>query len=488
MSLTMVDFITDAMILSGGIGKVIWDKDLQDGLGDTKVEQIDPRDIYVNPGARDFSKAKGCRWVIQKSRRSVGELKRKFPKQAKNIRADSFRDEDKEKSKTYSGDIVLQSPVDVKPTVEQSPMQVTDDTVVDIMECWMFDDTVKEIELTTDGEVQKAFKKVYPKGKLVTLLPKQNLELQCVENPYEDGELPYIRLVDTQKPRRFWGEGETEPLIEIQKAINKTANLIIDYMNFTGNPTWMVHKASGVKTNRLTNQMGLVISWLGEAHMKPVRDIPPHLPAYYFEFYQALIRFSESITGQQEVSQGRRPQGITAAEALETLQEAAQTRMRQKERNLEAFLQRMGMLIVSRTLQFVREPRMVKITGDSQWPEYFEFTLQDVEEDENGDKKLQMTSTPYDFNEETEEYTEGKTTQTEPSKGLFDIEVTAGTSLPFQKAQRGNLALKLFDSQVIDDEELLGTLEWPNKEKVMQRNDEKIKQQQQAAQNAEGVQ
>jgi len=210
------------------------------------------------------------------------------------------------------------------------------------------------------------------------------------------------------------------------------------------------------------------------------------MPGYYFEFLQYLIRHSESVTGIQEVSQGRKPAGITAAEALETLQEAAQTRIRLKERNLRTSLSRLGKLIISRMLQFYREPRIAQITGKEGWPEFFEFFLQDTNKGMVAQRK-KFETTKVNGELISQPSPDGIQTSA-PSKGLFDIKVLSGTALPFQKAQRANLAFKLFEGGVIDEEELLDSIEWPNKEEVLRRVQEKKAAMAEQEQQQQGVQ
>src|SRR5690606_3554371 len=92
--------------------------------------------------------------------------------------------------------------------------------------------------------------------------------------------------------------------------------------------------------------------------------VPPQpLPQHYLELYLQLQRNMETITGIHDVTQGRRPTGITAATAISLLQEAGQARIRDKARNLEDAIRRMGELIISRILQFYTPDRIIRIRG-----------------------------------------------------------------------------------------------------------------------------
>ena len=79
----------------------------------------------------------------------------------------------------------------------------------------------------------------------------------------------------------------------------------------------------------------------------------------------------------------------------------------------------------------------------------------------------------YGYDETTGTHYPKEWMASDKSKGTFDITVKSGTSLPFMKEKRGSLARQLFKDQVIDQEELLTSLEWPRKEEIMRRMQEK---------------
>lgn len=456
---TVIEWIMDSMIYDAGIIKVTWDGELQDGIGDVFVDPIDPRDIYVPPEARDFNK--NCPWVIQVMKKSIGELKIKFPQFADKIKADINQEDHKEDIKAASTDITIVSPIDKKGSNNPMPGQSNDDReLVEVLECWLEDLTLEEYE----EEKEVKFKKRFPRGKVITILPNQKLVLQSVENPYKHGKFPFVRLVDTLLPRKFWGEGEVKELMGIQDIINRTLSVIMDYTKFMGNPIWKIGKGTGVNPKQLTNTIGLILE-INDGKLNEVqREFPQGIPSYIINFLETMIRASETISGAGEITQGRKPTGITAAAAIDTVQEAAQTRIRLKERNLQSSLSQLGKQVISLMMQFYNVPRVARITGKTEWPEFFEFFIEEIPEED----RIKWTKKGYSFDENAKRYVPGEI-QEGVSKGVFDVKVLSGTALPFAKAQRSNIAFRLFDSQVIDAQELLNTLEWPNKEQVLKR-------------------
>lgn len=466
---TVQSALLDAMIRSAGIIKVPWNWELEDGLGDVDPQAIDPNNLFVPKCAEDFNK--NCPWVIEQLYKPLGDVRKKFP--GREIKADSGKG-DKAVTAKNTTEVSLVSPVDQKSKLPAAPsVQPGDYMMVRVWECWIAADAVDEFEEYFDDKSQaQAWKRKYPRGKLITVLPDQKIHLQGVENPYEDGKQPYVRIVDTRLPRQFWGEGEAEPLQDMQKVLNKTFRTILEYMHLMGNPVWKIPSTSGVDPSRITNQIGMALMYEGER--PPERDIPPPLPPYILQFLDHVKAFVDVISGVQDVTQGRKPIGVTAAEAIQTLDEAAQTRIRLKERNLNTGIKQLGELMVSRVMQFYTTPRVIKITGTGSWPEFFEFHVSDA-----GEGRKSFVAQQYQFDEANRQYLPSNDImQGEPSKGVFDVVVRSGASMPQRKAQLANLALKLATTPadpnaMIDREELLDKLDWPNKEEVIRRMDEK---------------
>jgi hypothetical protein len=472
--LILTEALLDALKFHGGILKIVYDPDCDNGRGDVYVVRIDPNNFWVADGAIDVNNNNP--YTVEAYPARVNELKRKFPKLASQIRATGPRSKPAEEG-GMSTDIIVVSPVDKAtgpfPEGVKGISNSSDNDVVWVYEIWADDDSVEEVD-GADGE--KALKRKYPNGKIIQCVPDLNLLLACDDNPYKDGMKPYVRFINTLVPGRFWGEGEIEPYISAQDQINKTLATIYDCLGTMTNPVWIVDNESGVDPNMITNQIGLIIvkNRGGEVRREPAPSIPPDL----FNFYTMMGQSFDSQSGVHDITQGRKPVGVTAAEAMNTMQEAAQTRIRLKERYMQSSLNQMGLMVVSRILQFYRKPRIVRITGNSNFPEYYEFYIEEIP-DEQGGSKYRMNRRDYQYDDVAKKYTPSQQGYRDvgESKGLFDVQIMSGTSLPAMKAQRGNLALQLFDRKAIDQEALLDQLEIPQKEEIMSR----MKQEAQAA-------
>lgn len=466
MDHTIIEVLFDSMLYDAGVLKCIWNPDLEDGIGDVLVERVDPRDIYVPHGTIDFQKS--CGWVIQRSKKQVGELKRLFPAMAEQIKSDSSSDS--ESSKVSQGqEIKLVSPIDQHTSARNTTSSTTDDRkMCDVIECWIDDESVIEESISdNEGNPATITRKQYPKGKLITILPNQNLLLQCVPAPYEHGQKPYVRIIDMILPGEFWGEGEVKALMPQQKMINKVLQHAFDSFQLMSNPIWIIENDSGVDPESITNKVATVIQVAPGKLGSIKRDFPPSVQSGTLELFQNLIHQAESISGISEITQGRKPVGVTAASAIENIQEASQTRIRSKTRNLETSLQQMGMQVMALMMQFYREPRVVRITNkQGVWPQYFEFYIEESQE-KNG---YIINKKPYVFDPIRQTYVPSVSYETSgPTKGLMDVKVMGGMSQPWSKATRTNIAFRLYDLKAIDAKELLETLEWPDAEALSQR-------------------
>jgi hypothetical protein len=148
-------------------------------------------------------------------------------------------------------------------------------------------------------------------------------------NPIPGQQLPVVLFINDERGADLWGLADADGGgDEIQRAINKLFWRIFCHARLATNPTWRLIGPGTVTPDYTPGAIWQVIGGrAGETIFEP--NIPPPLPAYVMPLLAQLIQLWESWTGIHDVTQGQRPAGITAGVAIQALQEAAQTSLRQ---------------------------------------------------------------------------------------------------------------------------------------------------------------
>jgi hypothetical protein len=465
MDRVMVDVLLDMMIYDVGYLRCIWDPMAKDGIGDIIVTAVDPMDIYTPFGASDFDK--NCPYVIHRMLKTVGDLRSQFTDKAHLIKPDGKKSDDESLTRSAQTSYIV-TPTNQKGfnTAQNDGAQGDIRSTCEVWEIWLDDLTTLQEE-TDDGQGNKQVihRKKYPKGRLIVFCPNLKLILSDGEQPYNHRLKPFVRFTAYNLSRSLIGEGVAKPLMNQQRILNRVFANLLDYNYLMSNPTIITEAGNGIEIDDLTNQVSQILQVNTGAINTIRKDYPPALQAGILDLMTFLARQAENLSGLTDASQGRRPQGVTAAAAIETLQEASQTRIRLMERMMAVSLGQLGNQVSALIMQYYTEPRVVRITGEeNSWPTYFEFFTEPQE-----DGSVSYNKKPYEYDEANKRYVPGEYTVGGPTKGTFDIKVLSGTALPVSKSQRANIAFRLFDTKAIDDEELLKTLEWPNAEKILSR-------------------
>lgn len=455
------EVIYDKNIYGTGISCLKFNPKLNKGAGGIEYESSDPFYFFPDPSAYDVNlRSNYCAYAEPLD---VAVIKREYPKFAKFIKPDLV--DLLKGSKTDLGPMRFRSPVDNKVTLEGSSTQdyADKDMALKVTVYLKDDEYIEEQEDKTDpmtGAVTTSYlqKLKYPNGRKIVYCG--NVLLEDGPNPYEDGEFPYQKVVNYILPREFWGISEVEQLEGPQKTFNKLVSFALDVLTLMGNPIWKVHANSGVDTDNLINRPGLVVEWDGET--EPKREEGVQLQPYVLQLIDRMKEWFDQVGGSNDITRGLNPSGVTAASAIADLQNAAQTRIRQKSRLNDYYLQNLGKQYQSRVLQFYTAPQVFRITGKDGAQRYFKFH---VSRDEMGQAYGNVQ--PYD---ETGAIADIKQV---PIKGEMDVRVTTGSSLPFSKAEKEQKLLNFFDRGIVDAQEVLKATDYPNWEAVLQRVQEK---------------
>src|SRR3990167_2057511 len=447
---TLTEVVYDSHLFGTGLSCLKFDPNLDKIV----YHSTDPFYLFPDPSAESFKFR--CSNVHYVEPWAVEKIHRFFPDKSRFIKADvvDFASEKR---------VGLSSVKYRSPSSDQLYVEVTggydnlNPNDVLLKTCYLEDDSILEEEIDDAGaEPKKVSKLQFPNGRKV--IYANEVLLYDGANEYEGEDLyPYQRLINYILPRSFWGISEIEPLESPQREFNKLVSYVLDVLYLTGNPIWVVDSTSGIDTQNLTNQPGLVVE--KEPGSEVRREAGVQLQPYILPLIDRMKEIVEQLMGSQDITRGIAPGAVTAASAIADLQNAAQTRMRLKMKNLDAYLQDLGQQYASRVLQFYTAPKVFRLTGKDGTEKFFKMHIQKNEDGTHSAMVQRFTDNSL-LNPVPEEY---------QLRGKLDVRVTTGSSLPFSKVENEKRAYGLFDRGIIDAEEVLKSLDYPNWEAIQQR-------------------
>lgn len=490
--MVLTEIIYDAHFYGCGFGYCGWDSKADMGLGNICFESVDPMHCFPDPDARDIND-KRSKFFIHAEPMAISTVKKMYPDVAQYLTADVIDLTQGDKADIYQ--VMFKSPVDSKLIVEgPSGYDAIQKDQVVLITCYFKDDAFEELEseeigedgtpvLDDEGGPIKQYNQIkkYPNGRKIVTAAGVLCENKPAE--FEDGKIPYVKEINYILPREFWGMGEVEQLEGPQKTLNKLISYALDVLTLMGNPIWKVGTAANIDTDNLFNKPGLVVEADDISQIAREPGVP--LQPFVLELIDKYRVMMDGISGQADVSRGATPADVTAASAISALQEAQQTRLRLKSRNIDAFLQDFGKMYLSRVFQYYSVPRLVRTTGDDNVEQFFHFHVEKI--DGGLDQSGQPLPPKMMANVTTYEAGVPKSIQHEITAD-FDVRISTGSALPFAKAEQTNQSLKLFQLGVIDAEELLKNMDYPNYEAVLQRMQQQNMQKQQMQQQMQGQQ
>lgn len=221
------------------------------------------------------------------------------------------------------------------------------------------------------NEIHKQYQTTNPENKK----PKYNSNLRLVilvgENiaydgqaPVDDGMVPLVPYYCYKDEDSIYGTGEIKNILPAQKSFNEMDNAEYESLHLTSNPGWVMDSDAGVEPSSITNKRGKV--YVVNKNARFQRLEPGQTSPQLAIRKQGDQQFMEIISGMNEASQGRRPGGVTAAKAIERLQQQTNGRIRLKSTSLTLYsLPRLGKLVASRNAKYWTTERLMRITDSA---------------------------------------------------------------------------------------------------------------------------
>lgn len=142
-------------------------------------------------------------------------------------------------------------------------------------------------------------------------------ETKFPEKLFSHGCLPFVRLTDLDLPTSLNGISRYETIAPMQKMYDNLSTLIMKNIYLTAHAKWMMPRGAA-KISQLGND-NTVVQYQG--------PVAPQLVTYasnnrdVYEYRQMIKEEMQTIYGSHGISRGEVPQGITAASALQFLNE-----------------------------------------------------------------------------------------------------------------------------------------------------------------------
>lgn len=138
--------------------------------------------------------------------------------------------------------------------------------------------------------------------------------------PFEETEFPFEFFHWTAPTRGFWGDSAVGEIRGIEKEINRLLQHIQKSMKLAGMPWVLNPNGAKVKTDKLTNEVGLVVNYDGPTppSIVPFQAVHPQVMEHLWALYAKAF---ETLGTNQMQAAAVKPPGIDSGRALEQLGE-----------------------------------------------------------------------------------------------------------------------------------------------------------------------
>lgn len=249
---------------------------------------------------------------------------------------------------------------------------------------------------------------------------------------YMWGRFPFTRVPSIKDPVNGWGMTDLEQVENIQREIDKAISQFTTYKDKAVRLKLKIPQDAGIRDSEINNAAGILKPSTSMAANAINYVQPPQYPTDLtssIEIYKDLFFLIAGTFDLDQAKTGGRD--VIAYKAIAALIERASNMARGKIRNYGKLIRERGRMYLSLAQNFYTEDRWVS------------------------------------FDKEGKE--EGYAINGAEIRIPVKMNVVSGSTLPVSQVQKREEALELFKEGVIDDIELLKSLQWDNYREVIKR-------------------
>ncbi|MEL7641364.1 MAG: hypothetical protein AAGU21_17145 [Solidesulfovibrio sp.] len=422
------------------VEKVVFDPDLEYGLGEVRTVVVDPFAFGVFP--TDTLELQDAAAVLHFTPMPLAEAARRWPEAAGKLASDaallaSLGDNRREMATGDGSRLGLFSRFGevLKTLVGARGGDGPSDDAVLVCECWARDYT-----MTEDGPLYPGFIRcvtVAGAGDLVLSdrpNPSVNPQLRPAEAmaTYLYDRYPFALANSLTDPASLWGASDFEQLAGLQHEVNKCLAQLTAHKDRCARPKIINPRDSGVANAAFTNRQGIV-NPTSMAAAQGIRYLEFVNNTKDIESVLAIHReLFAQISGLGDLERAASPDHpVIAYRAISALIEQAATMLRGKIRNYSRLIRERGRMFLSHMQNWYTEERWISFA-------------------ENG----RLTVAPL----------HGADCRI-PAR----LTVVSGSTMPVSRVQQREEALALYQMGAIDRRDLLDKLDWSGRAAVLER-------------------
>ena len=392
---------------------VFWDKTKLNGLGDINIAQVDPLNIFWEPGISDIQKSAN---IFTVELRRYEDVISEFPELKLN-----------KEMLSESGDL---KPADYR----------YDDAVSTEGKCLVIDWYYK---------VRQGARTIlhYVKfvGNTVLYASENDTEFETEERYDEKtGNAYVVKLSDSVSETGFYADGSYPfvfdrcfPMkgspagfgyIDVEKNpqefIDRTDKAVLKNVLFNAMPRHFSRIDGGINEDEFNDPSKPVVHVEGMIDDTHIRTIPQNpLPAIYMTVLDRKVSELKETAGNRDVANGGTTSGVTAASGIAAMQEASGKKSRDFNQASYRRFEELIIMVIERIRQFYDLPRQFRIVGKDGQERFISYS----------NEKLRLQSQGMAFGEDMLY-----------RLPVFDIEVSAQKKSAYTKLSQNELALQLY--------------------------------------------
>jgi hypothetical protein len=283
-------------------------------LGDVNTSVVEPYRIAVDPLATDIHNA---RWIMEYAIQPLDWIRETYDREGQGYTGEAA---DLKEEKTLSSAMqrfyALKNSSGVKSSGPNSSGAGSGSP-----------DMIENAAVVKEYYERPSRK--FPKGRLVVVA--NNKVLYSDRSPYEGPELgdwhPYSEFRWETVPGRLWGKSPFDPATEVQKHINSIDAAIILVRKTHAVPQKLIPTDSGIAKGSWTGRPGLEVFYRANGS-PPTTIMPTGVDPQVWKEREQKVEDLKQLTGAIDILKGDRPNGVTAASALEMLFEVGTGKLR----------------------------------------------------------------------------------------------------------------------------------------------------------------